>query len=262
MAKRTRGELCGSVPYGWNAMSNGRRHPKSGKDIKVLVANSTEQAGLRQMLLLRAKGYGFGKIANQLQKMGIPTKTPAGTMINSAQGRHPSSGRWNGGSVASIIRNTYTRELIDQLASQGFFDDVNGKLSVAPQSLVTMKARPGRPAGRSWIPPIRTRRESKPNIPQTFTEQIRRYEQYLKSDHWLELRKRKLMSVGFQCEDCGAETDDIQVHHSRYGNLVDVELPDLVALCRKCHSRRHGIDMPPTPPRKVEERPIQLDLGV
>lgn len=40
------------------------------------------------------------------------------------------------------------------------------------------------------------------------------------------------------CEDCGAPADD--VHHLRYTNLGAEPDEDLIALCRKCHHRRHG----------------------
>lgn len=59
---------------------------------------------------------------------------------------------------------------------------------------------------------------------------------YLQSDHWKELRARKLASKA-NCEDCGGRACD--VHHIRYKQLFDVALTDLKSLCRPCHKRHH-----------------------
>ncbi len=76
-------------------------------------------------------------------------------------------------------------------------------------------------------------------IPENFINDKRRYyrEIYLKSDHWKELRSRKLQQVKC-CERCG-RTWFLDVHHLRYRNLYDVELCDLQVLCRRCHKKVH-----------------------
>jgi 5-methylcytosine-specific restriction endonuclease McrA len=60
---------------------------------------------------------------------------------------------------------------------------------------------------------------------------------YLKSDHWKALRARKLVQCG-SCEKCGS-TNCLDVHHLRYKKLFNVELEDLLTLCRICHAEEH-----------------------
>jgi hypothetical protein len=63
------------------------------------------------------------------------------------------------------------------------------------------------------------------------------YYAYLKSEHWRDLRLRKLAQSPW-CEVC-ARTRDRQVHHLRYRNLFDCELIDLMTLCYECHRDFH-----------------------
>lgn len=67
-----------------------------------------------------------------------------------------------------------------------------------------------------------------------------RYE-YLRSDHWKELRLRKLAEVDAMCESCGHRSVSNDVHHLRYRRLYDVKPKDLVCLCRHCHKELHHI---------------------
>lgn len=60
---------------------------------------------------------------------------------------------------------------------------------------------------------------------------------YLKSDHWKQLRKKKL-EADSKCEYCQS-LKNLDVHHIRYKQLYDVELEDLKTLCRKCHKLEH-----------------------
>ena len=60
---------------------------------------------------------------------------------------------------------------------------------------------------------------------------------YLKSEHWKELKNRKLL-VNPNCENCNVSSY-LDVHHIDYKNLYDVELIDLKTLCRKCHNEEH-----------------------
>lgn len=60
---------------------------------------------------------------------------------------------------------------------------------------------------------------------------------YLKSKHWLLLKRKKLLESP-TCEKCGKE-NDLDIHHIRYKNLYDVELSDLQTLCRGCHVLEH-----------------------
>jgi len=64
---------------------------------------------------------------------------------------------------------------------------------------------------------------------------------YLKSEHWANLRSLKLAETP-QCEVCGT-TEDLDVHHKNYRNLYDVQLFQLEVLCRHHHSIRHSSDI-------------------
>lgn len=63
------------------------------------------------------------------------------------------------------------------------------------------------------------------------------YAEYLQSEHWEKLRKRKLKKDP-SCLVCKSEKS-LEVHHLRYRNLTDVKLTDLRTLCEKCHRTLH-----------------------
>lgn len=70
------------------------------------------------------------------------------------------------------------------------------------------------------------------------------YREYLNSEHWFDLRDRKIAQMGGEkCEVCGS-LSRICCHHLRYKNVYDVELEDLQLLCRSCHEKTHGIKSP------------------
>lgn len=63
---------------------------------------------------------------------------------------------------------------------------------------------------------------------------------YLKSEHWQNLRIAKLAEVDAVCRKCKVRDLSNDVHHLIYRNLYDVQLFDLIVLCRECHSMVHG----------------------
>lgn len=67
------------------------------------------------------------------------------------------------------------------------------------------------------------------------------YEEYLQTDHWKQVRNKRMEIDGYKCVICGA-TDDLQVHHCFYERLwnEDVDV-DLMTLCKPCHKRIHAI---------------------
>jgi DNA invertase Pin-like site-specific DNA recombinase len=75
-AKKDRGEVCGAVPYGWDAMA--------GK----LVENAAEQAVIAEMKAWRGQGLTTRAIAERLNQLGVPAKR---------------GGRWYGSAVASVL---------------------------------------------------------------------------------------------------------------------------------------------------------------
>lgn len=109
--KRSRNELCGTVPYGWNAVLTGEMSPK-GVPIRLMEENPVELGWLRHMLKLRAVGLSYARIAKDLNHRGVPSKVPAGTKIKDNRGRERlSSGLWGAGNVAHVLNNSHTKQM-------------------------------------------------------------------------------------------------------------------------------------------------------
>lgn len=85
------------------------------------------------------------------------------------------------------------------------------------------------------------------------------YVEYLESEHWRQLRQRKLESVNHRCERCGAYSKraptgvlgGLDVHHLTYERLRNEPLEDLEVLCVRCHAEEHGL---PTDDRSLVKR--------
>lgn len=63
------------------------------------------------------------------------------------------------------------------------------------------------------------------------------YEDYIKSDHWKNLRLQAL-NRDEACVCCRSKTS-LEVHHMRYRRLFDVRTDDLVTVCEFCHRQVH-----------------------
>ncbi len=68
-----------------------------------------------------------------------------------------------------------------------------------------------------------------------------RYEQYLKSSDWKELRAKVLERDNMQCKSCGC-SEATEVHHLTYDgyNAGFTPLWQLESVCRPCHESIHG----------------------
>jgi hypothetical protein len=78
---------------------------------------------------------------------------------------------------------------------------------------------------------------------------------YLSSEHWKNLRRRKLAAQP-SCEMCGrygAHHSYLDVHHVNYRNIFDVELTDLLTVCRRCHKQIHLMVRPERRKKGCEE---------
>jgi DNA invertase Pin-like site-specific DNA recombinase len=97
--KFERHELCGTVPYGYDAVGTGRFNEKNGvrKEVMELVVNTAELAWVRQMAAWRASGLAYNKIAAELNKHGVPTKI---------------RGTWQSGNVARVLSGKHTARLL------------------------------------------------------------------------------------------------------------------------------------------------------
>lgn len=70
-----------------------------------------------------------------------------------------------------------------------------------------------------------------------------KYKDYLKSEHWKQVRKWCLEKCGYKCGFCKKEfhPSNLQVHHWTYENLGKELERDLIVLCNRCHEKVHGI---------------------
>lgn len=67
--KRANGQRIGTVPYGYDLDDDG----------ETLIENPQEQEVMRSMRLMRSQGYTLERIADQLTRRGIATKTGRST---------------------------------------------------------------------------------------------------------------------------------------------------------------------------------------
>lgn len=66
----------------------------------------------------------------------------------------------------------------------------------------------------------------------------KRYNEYLQSEEWAQLKIDLFNHRGKKCEKCSSE-EEIHVHHLHYRNIFNEEPEDLVILCKKCHFAEH-----------------------
>ena len=66
------------------------------------------------------------------------------------------------------------------------------------------------------------------------------YKNYLTSEKWRNRRKEYLKKWGYNCQECGySKPGKIQIHHLNYFRLGEELDSDLIALCKRCHRRKH-----------------------
>ena len=128
-AKRARGELCGTIPYGFDAIPTGEiRRTRSGHEVHVrrLTDNATEQRWIKQMCLWRGflpstpnltHPWSYSCIARELNRLNVRTKE-AGRVHNLKGGAVPARSHWQQGNVHRILKNSYTQQLINKWKSE------------------------------------------------------------------------------------------------------------------------------------------------
>lgn len=65
------------------------------------------------------------------------------------------------------------------------------------------------------------------------------YKNYLKTEHWLNRRKKHLESANFRCQVCNRNENTLDVHHRTYERRGEELFTDLIVLCRSCHDLFH-----------------------
>lgn len=66
------------------------------------------------------------------------------------------------------------------------------------------------------------------------------YQEYLKTDHWQEIRKTMLKRASYKCSVCGM-SKPLHVHHNTYDRRGCEKTSDLVVLCHDCHEVYHEV---------------------
>lgn len=65
------------------------------------------------------------------------------------------------------------------------------------------------------------------------------YKEYLKTPHWLKLKKQIRKRAKNKCEKCGSNKE-LHTHHLTYERRGHELLSDLICVCKKCHEEIHG----------------------
>lgn len=65
------------------------------------------------------------------------------------------------------------------------------------------------------------------------------YSDYLKTDHWREIREVALNNAGHRCQLCNTDQKTLHVHHRTYERRGFEWLSDLIVLCASCHATFH-----------------------
>lgn len=65
------------------------------------------------------------------------------------------------------------------------------------------------------------------------------YPEYLKTDHWQDLRDDALERAGRRCQVCNTSLGSLHVHHRSYDRRGQEAPEDLIVLCADCHRVFH-----------------------
>jgi len=82
----------------------------------------------------------------------------------------------------------------------------------------------------------------------------RKYQQYLKSKTWREIRAKVIKNAGGKCEICGSRKR-LVVHHMTYRDgLGNEKIENLKCLCEDCHNVKYHNGSPRGLPRKERQK--------
>lgn len=65
------------------------------------------------------------------------------------------------------------------------------------------------------------------------------YDEYLKTEHWQNVRATALMRADNRCQLCNSP-HQLHVHHRTYENRGRETSQDVIVLCKKCHAKFHN----------------------
>ena len=82
------------------------------------------------------------------------------------------------------------------------------------------------------------------------------YEEYLQSEQWKELSRKRLEYDGYTCQMCGSRgtaNNILEVHHLSYKHIGEEQnrvWEDLITLCHCCHKSVHAMMCRKTAPNR------------
>jgi DNA invertase Pin-like site-specific DNA recombinase len=119
--KRGKGQLTGTLPYGWDAEPTGETTPK-GVPIRRLVPNLTEQRWILHMHAMRAAGGSYYAIAQKLNELGCPTKRAGEVLTLRGKNKTTAPGivrsGWRSGNVQKVLTNQTVQSWLASQAAQ------------------------------------------------------------------------------------------------------------------------------------------------
>lgn len=62
-----------------------------------------------------------------------------------------------------------------------------------------------------------------------------KYQLYIQSPEWKQIRSRKITACGSVCEICNKFCSSLQVHHLHYRTVGEERNEDLMVVCKNCH---------------------------
>lgn len=71
-------------------------------------------------------------------------------------------------------------------------------------------------------------------------EDIYTYDEYLKSDHWKNIKRKYINIKGDKCRICNNIGQEL--HHLTYKSLGNERVDDLMLLCSLCHENVHDLE--------------------
>jgi hypothetical protein len=120
---------------------------------------------------------------------------------------------------------------------------LDGRFATLIKSVDALTSRLDTISERCFIPPEPTvvkepsPKKDKPVPASKFHK--KKYDVYMQSPKWINLRKAKIAQVGGRCQMCNAE-ENLRVHHNNYDRVFKERLSDLTVLCEECHEDHHA----------------------
>lgn len=118
--KRSKRQVIGTVPYGWDERILPGQFTKSGKPLRELVDNPTEQARLIWIARQRVAGWSWRHIAQQMNADGVPTKRQ-GERLNIGHAKTAAvlktvAGQWTSAQVSKVLKSKSAQALLAGVA--------------------------------------------------------------------------------------------------------------------------------------------------